>query len=209
MCTRTYAIFFLWVLGPLACDEPAAELARLRAGAEPNAPQGTSRAPRRGPVLGGEPIAREIAWPSAADVDADARARLDRDALDAVDRAPVPVLMPKLALDDVLVVTGAHWYSFRGERDGLTIVVSGSGQARHFPGLGAARYHDRVRGHAGLVSINEGIRHAAWIERGAAYALEVECTNQDIPACADDTFIRELAGELVLAGGAGIEEVAR
>ncbi|MCA9694870.1 MAG: hypothetical protein KC636_35150 [Myxococcales bacterium] len=193
------------------CD--AAPPASPRAGvvAEPAADEpAVATKPKRGPVIGGEPIEREIDWPSADALDLEARARLDGDVLEAVDRAPVPVLLPSAPLEHVLVVTGERWFSLRGEQPGgVTVVVTGSGLATHYPGSGAARFPDTLRGHEGVVSINEGIRHASWIERGAAYSLELECASPEASPCDSDQPLRALVEGLAFVGGAAVEEVVQ
>ncbi|PRQ07850.1 hypothetical protein [Enhygromyxa salina] len=193
-----------------ACD-PVAVDPEPRAAEHDGATTPAAAAPRlqQAPVIGGELVVREIQWPSASEVDAELRDRLPRDALDRVDAAPLPVLIPPDPLDDIVVVTGEHWYSFRGDRDGITIVVQGSGLARVFPGMRGATGEQLVRGRPAFVSVNEGIRHAAWIEHGVAYSVEIECADQQAPQCADSAAITQLAEQLELVGGVALTEAAR
>jgi hypothetical protein len=203
--------FAIAACDPAAVDpEPrAAELDPAAEASAGSAGSAGSSMPQQPPVIGGEVVLREVQWPSASEVDAEVRDRLPRDALDRVDAAPLPVLVPPDPLDNILVVTGEHWYSFRGDRDGSTVVVEGSGLARVIPGMRGATGDQLVRGRSGFVSVNEGIRYASWIENGVAYSVEIECADQQAPQCADSVAITQLAERLALVGGVALTEAAQ
>jgi hypothetical protein len=154
--------------------------------------------PVRGKVLGGERIARAIAWPDAAEIDAEVRASLPASARAQADAAPVPLLAP---LDPALALAahvsrGSTWASLATRSDAFTITLHASGEARLVPGVRAVRLPHRVRGLPALVTFNEGAWSASWIERGVAYDLSIECARPDAPDCTADSVIA-LANSLV------------
>ena len=159
--------------------------------------------PRRGRVIGGESVRREIAWP-VAQTRADAvRAELDATTTEDVDRSDVPVLVPPAVATGGRVMIGDGWYAFSGRGDAFTISVQGSARARVYPHVRAAEPDWIVRDQGAYLTRNEGIWSVSWIEHGAAYAIEIECDEPFAGPCADETFVVELTESLVYLGGKG------
>ena len=96
-------------------------------------------------------------------------------------------------LDGASVATGDHWAAFTARHDGLTLSLHASALAHHYEHIRPVRPPHRVRGEGAFVSRNEGIWTVSWIERGAAYALDLECAPLERHECADDATIREFA----------------
>ncbi len=55
----------------------------------------------------------------------------------------------------------------------------------------------------GFVSINEGIRTASWIENGAAYSVDVECSDVRDARCQSEEFLLSIVAQLTYVGGSG------
>lgn len=118
-------------------------------------------------------------------------------------QSPLPVLLfsdPAAAAAST-VLTGPAWYAISarvGERT-LSLHVT-----REEPGEGAPEGHrERARGAPAMVLFNEGVRSVTWSERGATYALEVECYQPfEDRACADSAYVLGLAESLVRASDA-------
>ena len=78
-------------------------------------------------------------------------------------------------------------------------------------GSALARLHSHLRGDASaqadrrdpLVTRNEHVWHASWVEHGAAYSVEVACERFDDPRCIDEGFVRRVTETLVYVGGQG------
>jgi len=167
----------------------------------------TGAAPRRGRLLAGERVARIPRWPAAATIDQAARERLPTAARAAVDRSPVPVLVPgdPAWLASVAVFTGAPdgaGYALAAHHGELGLALHASRSATLVPGVGHSRGKHRLRGVDGFISANDGIRTAAWIEHGVAYSLDLECHDPDGPGCSDDALRAAVLG-LVYVGGIG------
>lgn len=165
------------------------------------------RPPSRGKVRGGERMQRTVRWPDPATRDLAAYEALDAGSREAIDRAPVPVLVPELAvpLDERRVMQGRQWAAFWGRRADaeavVTITLHASGMARVYPGLRPVPGSHTLRGREGFVSRNEGIWTATWIEHGVAYDLGLECAPVDAPPCDDPAGVEALAEGLVYVGG--------
>lgn len=161
--------------------------------------------PSRGLVRGGERMRRTVRWPEAATRDVGAYEALDARSREAIDQAPVPVLVPALdvELDERRVMHGPEWAAFWGKREGVTITLQASRMARVHPGVRPQPGPHTLRGREGFVSRNEGIWTASWIEHGVAYDLGLECAPVDAPPCDDQASIEALAEGLVYVGGRG------
>lgn len=157
-----------------------------------------------------EPVATAAA-PQAQSAPSNLSQRLASDALaalstasrEAVQSAPLPVLLfsdPAAAAAST-VLTGPAWYAISarvGERT-LSLHVT-----REDAGEGAPEGHrERTRGAPAMVLFNEGVRSVTWSERGATYALEVECYRPfEDRACTDSAYVLGLAESLVRASDA-------
>jgi hypothetical protein len=156
-------------------------------------------------TISGNTSAMDITWPSASRIDQTVLAAVSPEARAELASAPVPVLLPsapELASRGVLVVK-EHWYSFSARHDDLTVFVSATKLAHHYPSISPVKGRDTVRGIPGFVTRNEGIWSATWIEHGASYTLEIECANPAEPRCASDELLLQVAGELAYVGGRG------
>lgn len=161
-----------------------------------------------------------------------------RAAIDAAP-VPVLVPGPELTLDQRQVMQGPEWYAFWGRREGawapqasrpnkdegsgdgsrgdvtVTITVQASRMARVYPGVrprpsqSSGGGSSTLRGQAALVTRNEGIWTASWLEHGVAYDLGIECAPVDAPPCDDQAELEALAEGLRYAGGRGSQEVTR
>lgn len=185
-----------------ACDVPREpEPAQVRA-AEPASPLASPSS--RGRLLAGERVERVPAWPDAAAVDTRVRERLPTATLAAVDRAPVPVLAPSdPEWATPTIATPAAGYALSTRGDGRTLVVQASREARLVPGIGRHEGRDRLRGAAGYVTDNDGVKSASWIEAGAAYSVDLECDDVASPGCSVEALRAEVE-RLVLVGGVGV-----
>ncbi|HEY0135818.1 MAG TPA: hypothetical protein VGB85_17155, partial [Nannocystis sp.] len=170
----------------------------VRAGEVPAAaPRGL---PRRGRLLAGERVARVPRWPAA--IDQATRERLPAPARAAVERSPVPVLVPADPgwLSSTQVFPGSWGYALAARDGEVTLALHASRIATIVPGVGVATGTHRVRGVDGFLSVNEGIRTASWIEHGVAYSLDLEC--RDPQACSEAALRAAVEG-LVYVGGVG------
>lgn len=187
-----------------ACDPGAgpSEEQTLRAAPTASSDLATTP-PRRGRLIGGEVVRREIAWPTEAIREDSVRAELDAATADEIDRSEVPVLVPPALATGGRVTIGDGWYAFAGRGDAFTVSVQGSARARVYPDIRAAEPDWIVRDRGGHLTRNEGVWAVSWIEHGAAYAIEVECDEPFAGPCADEAFVVELAESLVFVGGRG------
>lgn len=194
-------------VGQRAAEAPAGEL--------------VARPPDRGKVRGGEPMRRTVVWPGDESRDRAAYAAFDDASREAIDAAPVPVLVPgpELALDQRRVMQGPEWYAFWGRRVGtwtpltegepttgdvtVTITVQASRMARVYPGVRPQPRPHTLRQREALVTRNEGIWSGSWIEHGVAYDVGIECAPVDAPPCDDQAELEALAEGLRYVGGRG------
>jgi hypothetical protein len=186
------------------CDPASspAEEQTLRSAPSASSDLATST-PRRGRVIGGEVVRREVRWPSEGARADTVRAELDDRSSDAIDRSEVPVLVPPSVATAGRVMTGDGWYAFWGRGDAFTVSVQGSARARIHPDVRAADPDWIVRDTGAHLTHNEGIWSVSFIENGAAYAVEVECDEPFAGPCSDEAFVVELAESLVYVGGTG------
>lgn len=147
----------------------------------------------------------DVEWPSNTSIDQRALAAVPAEARAQLASAPVPVLLPsypELTSRGVMVVQ-EHWYSFSARHDDLTVFVSATKLAHHYPAIAPITGRDTVRGIQGFVTRNEGIWSATWIEHGVSYTLEIECANPAEARCATDALLLQTAGDLAYVGGRG------
>lgn len=212
--TTNYVVGLVPLLA-LACgatpskDAAAAAQGERAAGAA--GPQDVqAKPPSRGAVRGGEPLARKIEWPADDQRDDDALQTLDEASQKAIETSPVPVLIPgaSFELSERRLMHGPHWAAFSGKGEGFTVSVHGSGKARVVAGARPKSETEKIgpdtlRKTEALISRNEKIWSATWIENGVAYALELECTPVDGPPCDSAAGIEKWAEGLVYVGGRG------
>lgn len=155
-----------------------------------------------------------VAWPAASSIDEGALASLsrngtktDREIRALVARSPVPVLAPKdLRLASPTLVVEGEYFALTGRADGATISLQGTRAAHRYEGVDPASGNRELRsqGHIrGFVSINENIRTASWIENGAAYSVDVECSDVRDARCQSDEFLLSIVAQLTYIGGSG------
>lgn len=194
-CAVTMSALVLATLSAPAC---AAEDAppELREGAARGLTP--ARAPDRGRVLGGEPVPRVVQPDVHVETRDDLLAHMSSESRSAIASAPAPVLLPprRELLANAKLMTGPTWWSLWTEHDGLTINLQASMQARLYPGMPRARASAAVRGVPAIVTANEGIWSASWIERGVAYSLEVQCRELAMEPCRDGEYVSSLAESL-------------
>ncbi|XXX74373.1 hypothetical protein WMF30_42680 [Sorangium sp. So ce134] len=177
-----------------ACDQaaPSSEAPRDPAAAQPLVATVT-------------PAVAAVTWPPAASIDRGALAALPETAAHAARISQVPVLVPsrRELLAAPVIVAKEHWTSFWATAESITVSLTMTRIARRYPSIPPIRSADAVRGAPALITANEGIWTASWLENGVTYALDVECASPEAPACASDALLRELASELVYVGGVG------
>lgn len=155
------------------------------------------------PIANGSATLQTPRWNDVR-IDRVARELLRKGSRIAVDRAPVPVLVPRALASKATVMAEEHWAAVHIGHDATTITVHATDVAFLAPELPPAQPTDTVRGAPAWITENEGIRSAAWTEHGIAYTLEIECARPDDARCADDTLLRSLANDLVVVGGKGV-----
>ena len=156
-----------------------------------------------------------VAWPAASTIDDGALlslskngAKTDGEIRALVSRSPVPVLAPKdLRLTTPTLVVEGEYFALTGRVDGATISLQGTRAAHRYEGIDPAtgnRELRRASGTArGFVTTNEGIRTASWIENGAAYSVDVECSETADARCHGDEFLLSVIAQLSYVGGSG------
>lgn len=222
-CDRSRWGWFRWrlpltILGVLSgCDAPPpaapGDEAQARDAAVGGSAAGDADAPgdlavarpKKAKVIGGESVARTIAWPEASTIDPALRDRLAAASRHAADDAALPVLVPIESTDRGHLTVGDGWYAFSTRDGDTTVSVQGSARARIHAGIGRADPMHVVRGQGAFVSNNEGIWVVSWLEHGAAYSLELECDDPRAPACEGPARAVEIATNLGLVGGRGVQ----
>lgn len=151
-----------------------------------------------------------VEWPAAARMDAGARAALPEKSLQALRRAPVPVLVPGDAalLKAGVLLAEDEWYSWTATKRfadgaGVTIVVSATRVVHEHAHIPPARGTTQVRGRDAFITRNEAVPSATWSENGISYTIDIECSSPEDARCADEALLRQLTEGLVYVGGAG------
>jgi hypothetical protein len=172
------------------------------------------RAPARAtatvqPVSAG-PLARTaIAFPEGPPDEA-ALAALPPAEAAKVGASPVPVWVPRGSFAEVRVVTEPGFYAYFGVADAplpdgrvsrATVSVQGTRFAHEHADFPADVSTHRMRGGRGLFTVNEGIVTTTWVEGGASYSVDVECSVAGDPRCKDERFVLELTDGLAFVGG--------
>ncbi|MBC8073736.1 MAG: hypothetical protein IAG13_35780 [Deltaproteobacteria bacterium] len=192
-------LFILWLVA-CAADERGELVLREAEVQSPGAPA-TAATRQRGRVIGGERVARAITWPAEHNVATAARDRYDAPTREAIARSPVPVLAPSVIFEHATLSVGAHWYALSVHGEGWTLRVDGSGEARSYPHLKTFERTHPMRAGDGFFTRNEGVWSATWIEHGAAYSFEVECTAGAGAWCEDEAAVLAELERLVYLGG--------
>ncbi|MBK9755109.1 MAG: hypothetical protein IPO88_16720 [Nannocystis sp.] len=136
------------------------------------------------------------------------RERLPASMREAIDRSPVPVLVPReptwLARASLHAVgPQSPGYALAASQGGRHLSVQASRIATLLPQVGRVRGTRSIRGVDGFIGENEGIRTASWIEHGVAYSAELECEDPAGPDCREGQLEAMVEG-LVYVGGAGV-----
>ena len=171
---------------------------------------------QRGHLRGGEPVERVPEWPAPADPEAIPLAELEPGLRRSVEAIEVPVLLPTQAAwreGLVLIPLAPKGYSLRARSARSKLILQASGVAR-LHDLAADERADRgdprIRGEHGRLTTNEGILSASWIERGVAYAADLECGDPSAAECSSEAgFIRLLDSLTFVAGTAAAESGVR
>ena len=166
---------------------------------------GVSADPDRPVPSEGATAQAEIAWPEAAAVDRGVRDALPVAARRAVDRSPVPALVPRRAelLASATVLAREQWYAVSARGEGFTVSIHATRMGHRYPSIQPATGDRSLRGTKAFVTRNEAIWSASWRERGASYTMDVECADPGAARCADEAFLLELVEDLAYVGGAG------
>ncbi len=162
-----------------------------------------------------------VAWPALSTIDDGALLSLsksggpnDRELRALVARSPVPVLAPHdLQLASPTLVVEGEYFALTGRVDAgtsrATISLQGTRAAHRYEGIDPAtgnrelrRFND-PRTARGFVTTNEGIRTASWIENGAAYSVDVECSETADARCQGEEFLLSVIAQLSYVGGSG------
>lgn len=152
-----------------------------------------------------------VAWPQPASIDDAALLSLSRDGTKTdvelralIARSPVPVLAPKdLRLATPSLVVEGEYFALTGRADGATISLQGTRAAHRYESVEPVAGNRDVRSGKGFVSVNEGIRTASWIENGAAYSVDVECSDRHDARCQSEDFLLSIVAQLAYVGGSG------
>jgi hypothetical protein len=125
----------------------------------------------------------------------------------------VPVLAPKdLRLTTPTLVVEGEYFALTGRVEDAssharaTVSIQGTRAAHRYESVDpVSGTRDLARGATirGLVSNNEGIRTASWIENGTAYSVDVECSEHTDLRCQGDEFLLSVVAQLTFVGGSG------
>ena len=179
------------------------------------APTGsTERAPAVATSTAHDRVRPAVAWPEASKVDERVLAALvqharggdrsEREIRALVARSPVPVLVPRdLVLASPSLVVEGEYFALTGRSSGVTISLQGTRAAHRYEGIEPVPGNRELRATKGFVSINEGIRTASWIENGAAYSVDIECSDARDPRCQSEELLLSVVTQLAYVGGSG------
>jgi hypothetical protein len=136
---------------------------------------------------------------------------LDERGRRALQRSPVPALVPSAdaLLAAATLMSGPHWFALSTRDDGLVVSLHATDHAHRYRHIAPHRGASRVRGHDALVTQNERIWSAAWIEHGAAYVLELECARAADARCDDPAALLAVAEQLVSMAPPSVQEGER
>jgi hypothetical protein len=172
------------------------------------------RTPSRGtasvaPVSAG-PLARTPITFPAGPLDEAALATLPPAEAVKVGASPVPVWVPRGRFAEVRFVAEPGFYTYFGVADATlpdgrvsraTVAVQGTRFAHEHGEFPRDLSTHSMRATRGLFTINEGIATTTWVEGGASYSVDVECSVPGDARCADERFVLELTNGLAFVGG--------
>lgn len=124
--------------------------------------------------------------------------------------APVPVLVPRTRLAEVRLVTEPGFYAYFGVADATLADGQVSRATVSVQGTRFSHEHDdfprdvsthRMRATRGLFTVNEEIVTTTWVEGGASYSVDVECSVAGDPRCDGERYVLELTNGLAFVGG--------
>lgn len=147
-----------------------------------------------------------ITWPQSTSANASALSLVGDEAAlrRQVDASPVPVLVPaKTKLEAPVLMVEGEYYALSGKLTGASISIQGTRERKRHPDIAPVKGNRKLRGTDGFVTVNEGIRTTSFVENGAGYTVDVECSAPDDARCKDDAFVVALTEELVYVGGRG------
>lgn len=156
------------------------------------------------PTSSSTPVAVKpgITWP--ASVDTSAVAQLGDENAKLVARSPVPVLVPSSRVDEPVLMVDAEYYAFSAKLErGAHLAIQGNRKAYRYGDIKPVKGDRKLRGGDGFIGMNEGIRTASFNENGAAYSVDVECSDHADERCAKEDFIVDVVNRLVYVGGSG------
>jgi hypothetical protein len=166
----------------------------------------------RAPAVTASTLVRpSVAWPDASRLEGRALVALtadgsktERELRALIARSPVPVLAPReLRLAATSLVVEGEFYALTGRADGATISLQGTRAAHRYEGVQPIAGNRSLRATKGFITVNEGIRSASWLENGAAYSVDVECSDLSDARCQGEEFILSLVAQLAYIGGSG------
>ena len=127
-----------------------------------------------------------------------------------VGRSVVPVLAPReLRLASPTLVVEGEFFTLTGRVDNpsgssrATVSLQGTRAAHRYEDIEPVNGNRSLRGTRGFVSVNEGVRTASWIENGAAYSVDVECSDVHEARCESEDFLLSVVAQLTFVGGLG------
>jgi hypothetical protein len=149
-----------------------------------------------------------IHWPTADRIDHAVLERLPEAARRRTAQSTLPVLVPRdpALLAHATIMTEEYYFAFSSRADGISIAIQGTRLAHQYESIPKITGDRTVRGVKGFVTVNEGVREASWIENGASYTLDVECTAAEDERCSDDRFVLQTAQDLAFVGGRSGEQ---
>ncbi len=176
-----------------------------------------SRSDERAPAVSTTSVSVRpaVAWPALTTVDDGALRALsksggpsDREVRALIARSPVPFLAPReLQLASPTLVVEGEYFALTGRAEGATVSLQGTRAAHRYEGVDPVTGNrELVRGSGtarGFVTTNEGIRTASWIENGAAYSVDVECSESADARCRGEDFLLSIVAQLTYVGGSG------
>jgi hypothetical protein len=145
-----------------------------------------------------------ITWPSIGKAGMSVRGRIVEEALQQIDRAPVPVLLPRdlTTSTNVRLSTGEDSFSVSVQAIDHPFALYGSSVLYSLPDIPPPNYSpvsgDTIRGVPLKITGDEGVWTATWSEHGVAYMLRMGCSE---PESECESYVRERVEMLVFVGG--------
>jgi hypothetical protein len=162
------------------------------------------------PVSAGSFAQSEVLFPSATTLDQAALEALPESERTHLGESKVPVLVPKRPLLETKVMVEPGFYAFHGveERalaDGrisrATVAIQGTRYAHVHEDFPTDVTTHRMRKGRGTYTVNEGVVTTTFVENGATYSVDVECSVATDSRCADESYVIALTDALAFVGG--------